>query len=161
VSRADASHLSESDLSAILPRFRGKILQIPPMVSAVHHEGKRLYELARKGIEVERAVREVDILKLELTCFSAGDPPAATLEIECSSGTYIRSLAADIGAALGVGAHMTSLRRTRAGTSSIDEAHTLEELEQRKSNGTLAVTMISIAQALRRWPHVTLESDEI
>ena len=111
----DASHLDESGVCALLAAFRGTILQVPPMVSARHHEGQRLYDLARQGITVEREARPVQIDLLEMTAFEAGQHPVATLEITCSTGTYIRSLAADLGIAAGTGGMMRSLRRTWVG----------------------------------------------
>ena len=120
VAERDASHFSESDLRALLPRFRGTIEQVPPMVSALHHEGKRLYELAREGITVEREARPVQIDRLELLEFAAGTHSVAKIEITCSTGTYIRTLAADLGEAAGTGALMQSLRRTWVGDSERD-----------------------------------------
>ena len=115
VAERDAAHLTQADVNAILPAFRGAIQQVPPMVSALHHEGQRLYDLARQGIMVERAARAVQIDELELTASIPGAHPTARLEITCSTGTYIRSLAADIGAAAGVGGMMQTLRRTWVG----------------------------------------------
>jgi tRNA pseudouridine55 synthase len=112
---ADASHITQDVITASLPQFRGAILQIPPMYSAIQKNGKRLYDLARAGIEVEREPRPVTIYQLELLRWVW---PQAEIEIKCSAGTYIRSLAHDLGAVLGVGAHLTSLRRTASGTLS-------------------------------------------
>ena len=110
----------------LLPQFTGDIQQIPPMHSALKRDGRPLYELARQGIEVEREARAVTIYAIDLLDF-AGD--ALTLRVACSKGTYIRVLAADIGAALGCGAHLTALRRTRVGDLDLDGAITLAELE--------------------------------
>ncbi|NLC56863.1 MAG: tRNA pseudouridine(55) synthase TruB [Armatimonadetes bacterium] len=125
---ADASALHRAALEAVLPRFTGPILQVPPMYSAVHHEGKRLYELARRGEEVERAPREVVIHALELLAFTPGATARARLRVVCSKGTYIRTLAADIGAALELPAHLAALTRTRVGPFRIEDAVTLEAL---------------------------------
>jgi tRNA pseudouridine55 synthase len=111
---------------AALPRFRGDIEQVPPMYSALKRDGKALYEYARQGIEVERAARRVTIHELRLLDLS-GD--TAEIDVSCSKGTYIRTLAADIGEALGCGAHLTALRRTRIGRLSVESAVTLERLE--------------------------------
>lgn len=113
------------ELEIVLSRFRGAISQIPPMYSALKRDGKPLYELARQGIEVERAAREVTIHELQLL-ESAGD--RCRLRITCSKGTYIRTLAEDIGAALGCGAHLTALRRTAVRTLRIADAVTLDHL---------------------------------
>lgn len=157
---ADSSVLTAEQLEAVLPGFRGRIRQTPPMVSAVHHEGRRLYELARKGVEVERAAREVEVTRLEMCGFRPGPRARATLTVECSTGTYIRTLAHDIGAALGVGGMMESLRRTRAGAFRLDHARTLEELAALREAGALHTALRSIPDALADWPRVTLTEEE-
>jgi tRNA pseudouridine55 synthase len=156
----DSSALMEEDLRRALEGFRGLIRQVPPMVSAVHHEGKRLYELARKGMEVERAAREVEIYRLDLVDFEPGPRAVATLQVECSTGTYIRTLAADIGEALGVGASLHSLRRTRAGRFTLNESVTLELLEELRLAGSLAGYVVSIPRALSNWPQVVISEEE-
>jgi tRNA pseudouridine55 synthase len=119
-------HTSRAEIEAVLPRFMGEIEQIPPMHSALKHQGRPLYEYARAGIEIERPPRKVTIRALELIeC----DPPRVVLDVQCSAGTYIRTLAQDIGATLGCGAHLTALLRTAAGGFKLDQAHTLAELE--------------------------------
>lgn len=113
-------------ISAVLPRFTGEIEQIPPMHSALKHQGRPLYEYARAGIEIDRPPRNVRIRSLErVECA----PPRVVLDVQCSAGTYIRTLAQDIGAELGCGAHLTALTRSAAGSFSLAQAHTLEELE--------------------------------
>lgn len=112
-------------VAGVLPRFIGDIQQIPPMHSALKRDGRPLYELARQGIEVEREARAVTIHSIDCLAF-AGD--ALTLRVACSKGTYIRVLAADIGQALGCGAHLTALRRTVVGDLTLDKAATLAEL---------------------------------
>ena len=126
VTATAAVHVSESDIFNVLPRFTGDIQQVPPMHSALKRDGRPLYELARQGIEVERAPRAVTIHAIECLGF-AGD--VLRLRVKCSKGTYIRVLAADIGAALGCGAHLTALRRTEVGDLSLAGAVTLVELE--------------------------------
>jgi tRNA pseudouridine55 synthase len=125
---ADAAFLTRGDIAYTLTKFQGQIMQIPPMVSAVKVDGKRLYELAREGLEVERAARPVTIHKLQLLDFRPGPRPVAFVDVVCSKGTYIRTLAYDIGKALGVGAHMSYLVRTRSGPFTLEDAATLEEL---------------------------------
>ncbi|HEX8986748.1 MAG TPA: tRNA pseudouridine(55) synthase TruB [Rhodocyclaceae bacterium] len=117
---------TEGEVLAVLERFRGEIEQVPPMHSALKRDGKPLYEYARAGIEVERAARRVTIHALELSNWQ-GD--RFDLDVSCSKGTYIRTLAADIGAALGCGAHLTALRRTRIGGLELAGAVTLAALE--------------------------------
>lgn len=115
-------------LAAVLPRFTGELEQVPPMYSAIKKEGKKLYELARKGIEVERKPRRITIHALEL--LSQDGPADFTLRVVCSKGTYIRTLCHDIGQALGCGGTMAALRRTRVGQFDIGQAVTLDELVQ-------------------------------
>lgn len=158
----DAAHLTEDTVQALLPRFRGAIQQIPPMVSALHHQGKRLYELAREGVEVERAPRDITIYALELVAFTAGVHPVGRLEVTCSTGTYIRTLAADLGAAAGTGGMMRALRRTWVGQSAekaftLQEAQTLDGLRERAGNGTLGEIVLPLALAVRDWATVTLD----
>lgn len=118
--------VGEADVRALLPRFMGVQQQIPPMYSALKRDGQPLYELARQGIEVERVPRQVTIHALE---FSAWADERFDLAVACSKGTYIRTLAADIGAALGCGAHLAALRRTRVGALDVADAVTLEQIE--------------------------------
>ncbi len=114
------------DILALLPRFRGELEQIPPMHSALKHGGRPLYEYARAGIEIERPARKVTIRSLEVVeC----DLPRVVLDVQCTAGTYIRTLAQDIGAALGCGAHLSALTRTAAGGFSLDQARSLADLE--------------------------------
>ena len=117
---------AESAILSVLPRFVGDIRQIPPMHSALKRDGRPLYELARQGIEVERAPRAVTVHAIDCLGFAGG---LLTLRVACSKGTYIRVLAADIGQALGCGAHLTALRRTRVGDLDLAGAVTLAELE--------------------------------
>lgn len=118
--------VSLSQIEAVLKRFAGAIEQTPPMYSALKHQGRPLYDYARKGVVIERAARRVTIHELVLLGFE-GD--VLNLDVTCSKGTYIRVLAEDIGKALGCGAHMTGLRRTQVGGFSIGEAVTLDKLE--------------------------------
>ncbi|WP_068807412.1 tRNA pseudouridine(55) synthase TruB [Thauera phenolivorans] len=119
-------------LEAVLSRFRGEIEQIPPMYSALKRDGKPLYEYARAGIELERPSRRVTIHVLELLDF---DGERFRIRVGCSKGTYVRSLAMDIGAALGCGAHLSALRRTGIGPFEVAEAVTLERLESADETG--------------------------
>ncbi|HPF21446.1 MAG TPA: tRNA pseudouridine(55) synthase TruB [Syntrophomonas sp.] len=148
------------ELVPILAEFTGTIEQIPPMYSAVHHQGQRLYELARQGVEVERSPREVKITSLQmLSQHSDGEGnPVIELEITCSKGTYVRTLCHDIGQRLGTGAYMSRLTRTRAGMFAISQALTLAELE--KITAQLNEHIIPLDVPLRHWPALTLESQE-
>ena len=122
--------LKLSDLERIIPSFLGKLAQIPPMYSAVRKEGKHLYEYARQGISIERTPREICIYDLKLVKWYEGEFPRAILDIECSKGTYIRTISHDLGQALGCGAHMSNLLRVRSGPFKIQESWTLEEIEE-------------------------------
>ncbi len=115
------------EIEAALERFRGEIGQIPPMYSAVKKNGKKLYELARKGVEVEREARRITIYELDIL---SGNGERWTLRVRCSKGTYIRTLCHDIGQALGCGACMSALRRTRAGAFSVEQAHPLSVIAE-------------------------------
>ncbi|MFN3543675.1 MAG: tRNA pseudouridine(55) synthase TruB [Thiobacillus sp.] len=115
-----------ADVAGVLPHFLGEIEQIPPMHSALKHQGRPLYEYARAGVEIDRPPRRVTIRALELIECA---PPRVVIDVLCSAGTYVRTLAQDIGAALGCGAHLTGLTRTAAGGFVLDDAHTLAELE--------------------------------
>ncbi|MFN2388699.1 MAG: tRNA pseudouridine(55) synthase TruB [Actinomycetota bacterium] len=123
-----AAHLEESAVSAALARFTGAIEQIPPMVSAVKVGGERLYRKALRGEEVERAARAVTVYRFDLVGFTPGESPDAVFEIDCSAGTYVRTLVHDLGEALGTGAHLTSLRRTAAGGFDESECVDLERV---------------------------------
>ena len=118
-------HISETEFSSILPQFRGKIMQVPPMYSALKVNGQKLCDLARKGKEVERQPREIEIFELTLVEFSG---QTARLRVRCSKGTYIRTLCKDIGEALGCGGCMAALRRVQAGEYTIEESVPLQEL---------------------------------
>jgi tRNA pseudouridine55 synthase len=118
--------ITREQLEKAAAAFVGDIEQIPPMVSAIKVGGRKLYELAREGVEVERAPRAVHIDRLVVEEFIPGPYPEAMIHVDCSSGTYIRTLAADLGAALGGCAHLAELRRTSVGPFGVDEAHTLD-----------------------------------
>ena len=118
-------HISETEFLSILPRFRGKIMQVPPMYSALKINGQKLVDLARKGKTVERQPREIEIFQLDCVEFSGN---TARLTVRCSKGTYIRTLCKDIGEALGCGGCMAALRRVQAGEYTIGEAVALQEL---------------------------------
>lgn len=118
--------LDAAVIQAAIERFVGEIKQVPPMFSALKHKGQPLYKLAREGVEIERAARPVTIFSLEIRTVSL---PYVELSVHCSKGTYVRSLAVDIGEALGCGAYVTRLHRTAVGAIGSDQMHRLEELE--------------------------------
>ncbi len=131
VRKQSCTQLELDEIINVLKQYRGEITQVPPMVSAVHHKGKRLYELARQGKTVERNARRVVIYSMELLSFYDTYPyPRILLEISCSKGTYIRSLCADIGKALGCGAYLSFLIRTASGPFKLEHSFTLDEVNQ-------------------------------
>ena len=123
----DTSQITPDQIRSVCQQFVGEIEQMPPMFSAVKHKGKPLYKLARRGLEVKRRSRQVFIESIELLSLNI---PEVRFRGVCSKGTYIRALAADIGAALGCGAHLSELIRTRSGVFKIEEAHTFDSLER-------------------------------
>lgn len=137
------------DLDAVLERFRGEIDQLPPMHSALKRDGVPLYKLARQGKAVERASRRIRILELEVASF---EPPRLNLRVRCSKGTYIRTLAEDIGAALGTGAHLSGLRRTASGRFRIEDAVSLEALRELPpaARSDLVLPLTALVQGLPR-----------
>jgi tRNA pseudouridine55 synthase len=136
-----------------LAQFVGEIQQVPPMYSAIKRGGQKLYELARQGIEVERAARAVAIRSIELRAYQ---PPDVTIDVRCAAGTYIRSLAHDVGATLGTGGHLIELARTAAGPFTIDQAITLEAFEAAAREGRWHAHLRAIDEALSDWPLVVL-----
>ena len=142
---ADADAVDEAALRAAMAGFVGPQEQVPPMVSAIKVGGERLYAKARRGEQVERAPRPIVVHALELLGFSAGERPLATVEVVCSGGTYVRSLAADLGRAVGTLAHLAGLRRTAVGRFTEDQAHRLEDLAE---EGKLAAAVLEPAAAM-------------
>jgi len=127
----DASFLQKSEVEGIFRKFEGRITQVPPMFSAIHWQGDRLYNLARKGIKVKVPPRKVQVYYLRLLSFSHGRHPEAEFELHCSKGTYVRSLCRDIGEVCGCGAYQKSLCRLRIGPFSLKEAKKMEEVEKK------------------------------
>lgn len=123
-SEKPCGHIAQADIEAAIARFRGDIMQVPPLYSAVKIDGKRAYKYARKGHEVELKAKPIHISRLEIMSFN---PPELTIVVDCSKGTYIRALARDLGEALGCGAHLTGLRRTRIGNHGIDSCLTMDK----------------------------------
>ncbi len=156
----------EEDLRAVLERFRGEILQTPPMVSAIRHDGKHLYELARAGIEVEREARRVTIGTLEL--YARGESPFGDAPgegeydvlVSCSKGTYIRTLCADIGDALGCGAALSALRRLKTGIFCAQESYTPDELEAMQAGGRLESAVLNCDVLFRELASLVLDDEE-
>jgi tRNA pseudouridine55 synthase len=123
--------LYPEDFKRVIPQFLGRVFQIPPMYSAVRHQGKHLYELARQGVEVERKAREIWIERLELVEWDSGEFPKAIFEVDCSKGTYVRTICHDIGLAIGCGAHMSGLIRQRSGPFRLQDSIPLSLIEEK------------------------------
>ncbi len=145
--------VTEEQLLYVANGFKGEILQTPPMYSALKKDGERLYDLARKGIEIEREQRQITIEKLEIYDF---DGTEFSMDVTCSAGTYIRSLCDDIGHELGCGAVMTELRRTSANGFSIETAVTLEELETLVNENNIQSVLTSVEKALMSYNEITV-----
>lgn len=148
--------VNRADIEKALNAFRGDILQVPPMFSALKRDGKTLYDLAREGVSIERQARSVRIEKLEILEFA---DELLTVEVTCSKGTYIRVLAEDIGEALGCGAHLASLRRTKVGVLSLEDAVTLQALETMSLDERLA-TLKPLDALMQTLPAVHLSEND-
>ncbi len=163
--RGDPSALAASAVAEALPAFVGELSQLPPMYSAVRVGGRRLHEAARAGEGVERSPRAVRVDSLELLSFeeARGGIARARISVRCGKGTYVRTLAADLGRALGVPAHLAVLRRTKAGPFGIEQAVPLAEAEAlgRSDRAQLLVRLVSLADALPSFPAVRLEPSEV
>jgi tRNA pseudouridine55 synthase len=148
VENVDAARVEDA-----LRFFRGEIDQVPSMFSAIKHQGQPLYKLARQGISIEREARRVTIFSNELVALS-GD--RLELEIHCSKGTYVRTIAEELGEVLGCGAHVIALRRRAAGPYDETDLVTFDELEAARENGTLDSLLQPVSSAVREWPEVRL-----
>lgn len=151
--------IDEKRVKDILRKYEGTISQTPPMFSAAHYKGKRLYHLARKGIEVKRNPKEVKIYQLNLMNFNQKVNPIVKFEVICSKGTYIRTLCNDIGDELGCGAHLSNLVRKKVGNFSIEDSLNLEELKKDKTLGKRY--LISIDSALEKLDRITVKSEAV
>lgn len=151
------SRAAERDILDLLPRFRGDIEQIPPMFSAVQINGQRLYDLARKGVEVERNPRSVHIYRFQLLSFD-GESQSGVLDISCSKGTYIRTLIHDLGEALGPGGVMTALTRTEAAGFTLHDCLTFDEVEELLRSERLAERILPVEKVFETYPAVHLNA---
>ena len=147
------SELGRDQVEAVLGRFRGEIEQVPPMFSALKHQGQRLYTLARQGMDVERQPRRVRIFRLNLLALTVG---ILRIEVECSSGTYIRVLADDIGTQLGCGAHLSELVRTAIGPFTLEGALTLPALEEAVRQGSWHQHLHALSAAVKGFPCIVI-----
>lgn len=147
--------LTRADLDTALAPFRGEIEQIPPPFSAIRRGGQRFYQRARAGELVSPPARQVRIVRLELLDWS---PPVLTIEVECGSGTYVRSLAHDLGERLGCGGHLQALVRTRVGSFSLEEAVSLQTLSQAAEEGQVAALLQPLDLPVRHWPALQVDA---
>lgn len=155
--KASDTPVTLAQVEAILPQFRGEIEQIPPMYSAIKQGGKKLYELARQGQSVERPARPVNIENLTLTTW---EYPRFSLQITCSPGTYIRSLAHDMGQILGVGAHLTALRRLASGDFRVENAVTFATLQEAMQRQEWSGFLYPPDSALQAYTRIDLSDEE-
>jgi tRNA pseudouridine55 synthase len=156
VTRHTGQAPTAEEIEAVLPGFVGEIEQVPPPYSAVKVRGRKAYELARAGREVSLEPRRVTIYNLEVAAY---EPPDLALDVECSAGTYIRSLAHDLGDQLSTGAHLAALRRTKAGPFSLEDAVPLDELETALATGRWEEYLRPAADALPDLPIVDVKDD--
>jgi tRNA pseudouridine55 synthase len=143
----DMAGITLDQVRAAAATLTGDIMQVPPMVSAVQVGGRRLHELARKGVDVEREPRPVTVHRFDVG--ATDDPLVVRVEVTCSSGTYVRSLAADLGRALGGGAHLRNLRRTEVGSFTVEDARPIEKVD--------ASALMTPADAMHDYPHITVD----
>lgn len=151
--------VSRDDIFEILPDFTGKIMQLPPMYSAVQVNGKRLYDLARQGIEVERQPREIEVNSLKLSGYDESRREGF-LEIDCGKGTYIRTVINDIGEKLGCGGIMTSLVRTSASGFTLDNCYTFEEIQQARDENRLESLVLPVDRVFRSLPELRINEHQ-
>ncbi len=157
-SSGSIDNISEEKFEEILEEFVGEIEQVPPPYSAVKVKGKKAYEMARKGEKVELKPRTINVYSLELLEWA---PPEAVIDVYCSSGTYVRSLANDLGTKLGCGAHLVGLRRTKSGRFSLRDAVSLRRLREAFDAGDWSQFLIPAAEALSDWPLIELTADQV
>lgn len=160
VAEVDASGVDEPAFCEALTSFVGTIEQIPPMVSAVKVDGERLYAKARRGEVVERRPRTVTVHDIVLEEFVPGPRAEAAFLVTCSSGTYVRTLAADVGERLGVGAHLAELRRLASGRFSVDHAVDLPKVRELAAQDRLDEALLSPAEAVADFPHLRLDDGQ-
>ena len=151
-------NIEETVFEETLQQFVGEIEQIPPPYSAVKIQGRKAYEMAREGEEVDLQPRQINVYSLELLEWA---PPEAVIDVYCSSGTYIRSLANDLGKVLGCGAHLVGLRRTKSGRFTLRDAVPLRKLRESFEDGSWYKYVIPAAEALSDWPVVELTPDQV
>jgi tRNA pseudouridine55 synthase len=158
VSSASVDGISEDQFKKVLESFIGEIEQVPPPFSAVKVKGRKAYEMAREGEEIDLRPRKIKVYSLDILEWA---PPEVVIDVYCSSGTYVRSLANDLGQALGTGAHLVGLRRTKSGRFTLRDAVPLRRLKEAFDAGDWYKYLIPAADALGDWPMVELDADQV
>lgn len=158
VTTSSPVEITEAQFEESLKQFVGEIEQVPPPYSAVKVQGRKAYEMAREGKEVDLAPRKINVYSLELLEWA---PPEAVIDVYCSSGTYVRSLANDLGKSLGCGAYLVGLRRTKSGRFTLRDAVPLRKLREAFEQGSWYQYLIPAAEALSEWPAVDLNADQV
>jgi tRNA pseudouridine55 synthase len=158
VSTSPVDKITETQFEEALQSFVGEIEQVPPPYSAVKIKGRKAYEMARQGEEIDLAPRRIKVYSLDLLEWA---PPEAVIDVYCSSGTYVRSLAHDLGEKLGCGAHLIGLRRTKSGRFTLRDAVPLRKLRESFEDGNWYQYLIPAAEALSNWPAIELNDDEL
>jgi tRNA pseudouridine55 synthase len=158
LSTSPVDKLTEAQFETALQTFVGEIEQIPPPYSAIKIKGRKAYEMAREGEEIDLAPRRIKVYSLELLEWA---PPEAVIDVYCSSGTYVRSLAHDLGEKLGVGAHLIGLRRTKSGRFTLRDAVPLRRVREAFEDGTWYQFLIPAAEALSDWPSIELSQEQV
>lgn len=160
VEQCENINISEAEMRDVLKKFSGDIMQVPPMYSAISVNGQKLYDLARKGIEVEREARPITIYSITLDEYNEGEC-CGRLTVSCSKGTYIRTLIDDIGKELGCGAVLTALRRTMASGMTIDKCITLKQAQALKDSGSLNDRILPIDEIFKNYPSVIITDNQV
>ena len=158
LSTSPVDKITERQFETALEEFVGEIEQVPPPYSAIKIKGRKAYEMAREGEEVDMQPRKIHVYSLELLEWA---PPEAVIDVYCSSGTYVRSLAHDMGEKLGCGAHLIGLRRTKSGRFTLRDAVPLRKLRDAFEDGSWYQYLIPAAEALSDWPSIELDQDQV
>ncbi len=158
VSTSPVDKITEAQFEKALQSYVGEIEQVPPPYSAIKVKGRKAYEMAREGEEIDLAPRKIKVYSLELLEWA---PPEAVIDVYCSSGTYVRSLAHDLGETLGCGAHLIGLRRTKSGRFTLRDAVPLRKLRESFEDGTWYQYLIPAAEALSDWPAIELSQEQV
>ena len=159
IEERDVSHIKKEDVLSAISDFTGTIEQTPPMYSAIKHKGERLYNLARKGIEVERKKRTIEIYEITPVDYKEHPECRVIFDVTCSTGTYVRTICEDIGLKLGCGAYMASLLRTKSGSFEVERSYRIEEIASFKENGKIEEILLPPLFSLGHLPSVKMAEE--